>query len=791
VFNFNLSKGILGINARNLLYIRPYNKKKAIKLADSKLKTKHFLSARGIPVPKLYGVIRSRDELGRFDFNALPSTFVLKPNFGYGGEGIIPVVGRDGSNFITSSGRKISPDVFVEHIGDILDGRYSLTGSSDIAFFEQLIICDDKVGRYAYKGLPDIRVVVHNLIPVMAMLRLPTVNSDGKANLHLGAIAAGIDIAKGVTTHVVDNKKIVEGPKGLRGLEIPYWDEILLICSKVQIITNLGYLAVDIALDKTNGPVLLEVNARAGLGVQIANLAPLRKRLERIRGVKVTTPEKGVRIAQDMFGNKIEKDIQNVSGKAVVGQKETVDVIGKKGPMKVIASINPVVEGTVIDKSLAQSLALISDDASDEGDKIKLKFTMADIRLQTIAGLEDLSSKDFKLVIGKRDLGNFLVDPSRTYKSKGKIPEFKGVSPDNMGESSKINYADIDNILSDIDRQIKILHHLRPVNLEQERITFLKEKKYNPQFVYPDLKFDPFRLREKLKRIECDGLALGQIFNSKRREILKKLSLVEHIGTDAFSDKSYDLFGLPDDELLDAARAFLDAKPHSFPYEDLSIDHEEAAKRFDKIFNDYGLDEWSTKIKESMVSDCMAGKKGTLFVRKGSMFSEVRLKMLIAHEIETHILTAENGENQPYKVFNRGLAGYLETQEGLAVRNQMLVTDHDVEKNYWSALSVLAVSVAYEKSFYEVFEMVRDLGFSETRAFQVALKVKRGLEDTKLRGVFTKDFIYFKGFNAIKKFESEGGNIKDLYIGKFNLRDLDLVKSVPNLAPPKLLPKWL
>ena len=95
------------MNARNLLYIRPFNSKRAIRMADSKLKTKHFLSARGIPVPKLYGVIRNRDELQKFDFNMLPQAFVIKPNLGYGGEGIIPIVGREGSDFITVSDEKL------------------------------------------------------------------------------------------------------------------------------------------------------------------------------------------------------------------------------------------------------------------------------------------------------------------------------------------------------------------------------------------------------------------------------------------------------------------------------------------------------------------------------------------------------------------------------------------------------------------------------------------------------------------------------------------------------------
>jgi len=39
-------------------------------------------------------------------------------------------------------------------------------------------------------GLPDIRIICFNMVPVIAMLRIPTELSDGKANLHSGACAA-------------------------------------------------------------------------------------------------------------------------------------------------------------------------------------------------------------------------------------------------------------------------------------------------------------------------------------------------------------------------------------------------------------------------------------------------------------------------------------------------------------------------------------------------------------------------------------------------------------------------
>ena len=264
--------GILGINARNLLYIRPYNKKKAIKLADDKIKTKQFLSARGIPVPKLYNILRDPSDVEKFDYNTLPNKFVVKPNKGFGGEGIIPIRSKQNNLFTTASGKEITPMQLKDHCSDIVDGRFSISNVADYAFFEQLIETDNAIGQFSYGGLPDIRIIVHNLIPVMAMLRLPTKESGGKANLHMGACGVGIDIAKGECTHIVYKNKIInELPEGLgqiKGVKIPYWDEMLLIASKVQLLTNLGYMAIDLCIDKTVGPVLLEINARAGLAVR-------------------------------------------------------------------------------------------------------------------------------------------------------------------------------------------------------------------------------------------------------------------------------------------------------------------------------------------------------------------------------------------------------------------------------------------------------------------------------------------------------------------------------------------
>lgn len=801
---FLKDKGVLGLNARSLQYIRPYNKKKTIKLADDKLKTKKFLSARGIPVPKLYATIKTKEELEKFDFNSFPSSFILKPNHGFGGEGIIPMASKRENEWITFSGKKISKSELTDHISDILDGRYSIANVGDSAFFEQLITSHDSIGNFSYRGLPDIRIVVHNLIPVMAMLRLPTEESGGKANLHMGAVGVGIDIAKGETTYVSYKNKIIDtipGSGSIKGLKIPYWNDILLIASKCQLITNLGYMAVDIAIDKTTGPVLIEINARAGLGVQIANLAPLKKRLQRIEGVKVTTPNKGVRIAKDMFGNVVEKGIQHVSGKNVVGIDEMVDIILKDGIRRVRAKMDSGSERTIIDENFAIENGLLDDEYGydDEKSTVKLKLSIEKERIQTVADIEKITDLDATLIVGRRDLSGFYLDPSKKIQ-KVILPSEKDIKTSDQGKrvqkkpsiSKTQSNSEIDQKLIKIDEKLKLLYHLRPVNLQHEHDEFFKNFKINPKFEYPEFKFDFFTLKRELDQIHTDDTPIGILFERKREEIMNKIKLLDYRGfPDEFTSASIDLYGEPDENTVKEALEYLDKTSFSYTQDKGDIPAEKAKERMDKVFQDYGLDNWQVKIKDDMVSDAIAGKNNRLFLRKGALFSEARIENLIIHEIETHILTAENGKSQNFELFKRGFANYLETQEGLAIYN-ILTQKHEEAKNLYLSVSlVYAVNLAMSYSFVKIFEKMLDIKIPPERAWRNALKVKRGLEDTSEPGGFTKDFLYYKGYKEVKSFVERGGAIRDLYRGKFNINNLETVLAIPGIKEPKYIPKWL
>jgi len=780
---FFLPKGILGINARNLLFIKPFNHRKAILFADDKLKTKHYLSARGINVPKLFSVIRSKEELDKFDFNNLPGSFVIKPNLGSGGEGIIPFIRREGNDFITTSEKRISIDELKEHILDIIDGRFSVNNNRDCAFFEQRIITHDSLSKYTFKGLPDIRVVVFNMIPVMAMLRLPTRESDGKANLQQGAVGIGIDLAKGETTHIIRKYKVIEeipdiGPVKIK---IPYWDQILEMAVKAQLITNLGYLAADICLDQQSGPILLEINARAGLKVQLANLSGLYKRLDRIKGIKVSTPAKGIRIAKDLFGNITEKSITNVSGKKVIGRTEIVKIITPSDPIFKEAHINLDQPKTTISKTFAKELSELKLEE-------KQKLVIAKQRIKTMFSIEKNQQED--IILGRRDLINFLIDPSKKNSSnKINLPELKTIEPKEYIVKKPTNLKETDEKIYELDKKIKLISNLTPLNFREELEKTYTKPTYNPKFIYKIPEINYFNIEDEFNKLQFDDSIIGQLLEQKAMELKNRFRLIEMIGDEErFTEQSLLNFPIPDDSIINNAYTII--KDNSQIINDSG--HKYNSQQFKKIIEaklkEYKIRGWKINTKDNMSVSCNINKNNRIFIKDNCQFSESRIIELIAHEIETHIFTNENGKLQPYKIFQIGTANYLKTQEGLAIYNQNKQSQS--HNNLFATPTLFAAKFALEMSFSEARQELMNLGIKPKRAAKLVLNAKRGMSNTKKPGGFSKGVIYYQGYLQIQNFIRGGGNLKDLYIGKIDLESLDLINTIPHLVKPKYVPHW-
>lgn len=300
--------GVMGINRRNSEYIMALNPRRNYPIVDNKLLTKELAIQHGVPVPELYGAIATPHDIRNLPaIVAERQDFVLKPAHGSQGDGIIVIVDRRKGRYRTSGGRLLDWDELEHHLTNTLSGQFSLGGLPDKVMVEYRVRFDPVFEEVSFQGVPDLRVIVYRGFPVMSMVRLPTRQSDGKANLHQGAVGSGIEIATGRTLPAVGAGNVVvdEHPDtgaAIAGRIIPHWKQILLMAARCHELTGLGYLGADIVLDANRGPLLLELNARPGLNVQIANQDGLRRRIKAVDPLaeRSHSPEERVALAREL-----------------------------------------------------------------------------------------------------------------------------------------------------------------------------------------------------------------------------------------------------------------------------------------------------------------------------------------------------------------------------------------------------------------------------------------------------------------------------------------------------------
>ncbi len=289
-------------------YLNKYNPRDLMESRD-KLYQKEILGLAGIPIPGTLMTVA--DEEGLIPFQEWLAVrkegFVIKPSQGHGGTGILVVERVVAKRFILPSGKGVEASYLARHAMRIINGRY-LGGTPDTAMIEERIILSRKLRELSTMGLLDIRVVVFRGFPIMAMTRLPTKGSGGKANVHQGAFAAGISISEG---------RIISGTKGrkssrrhpgtgrsLVGFCFNMWEEIMETASAASDAMGMGFAGVDLVLDDRMGVLVLEVNRRPGLEIQNANRAGMRRRIrfvERmIRKEKMDVPAIGPGIKAEL-----------------------------------------------------------------------------------------------------------------------------------------------------------------------------------------------------------------------------------------------------------------------------------------------------------------------------------------------------------------------------------------------------------------------------------------------------------------------------------------------------------
>lgn len=772
---FSRAKGILGMNARNLLYIARYNSEASKKFADDKIYTKKFLSSRGIGCAKLYTVISSHQELRFFDPATLPQRFVIKPNHGFGGEGIIVITGKDDEVFYGKQEKKWSWKDLQQALSAILDGKYAISGLRDEVIIEELLVAHPDFRRLSGMGLPDIRVIVFNYVPVIAMLRLPTTESEGKANLHLGAVGLGIDLASGKTTHGVRHDQFISKlPNGdpVNSIEIPEWDTVLHVAATCQKVSGIGYLAVDVAITET-GVKVLELNARAGLAVQIANRVLLRSRLDKVADLTVLTPDNGVQIGKMLFSHPATLRSEDTKkDMPTIGLYETVR-ISHATPETLIAKIDPHIDDAIIDETVRLPADEKTLSIQLKGQKLVLPFKKGQLARNT-----------FQVIIGKRGLSGFLIDTTHStpHASSGHITKEEKI------------IANADRKLAELVSRIHLLAYFKPQNLDQARSDFFSQPLSSPQFIYRPLPEELGEIERELAKIPTDfDHPLARLYIERIREIQKQIVLLRGRATESFTQLSVDLYGDITEYECDRAGRFLQTEHAEKDTSDI-VPTAYIESEVKDYFLRHHLDGWKVVLQDSAMADMQVSKAGILFVNKKARITHNRLSSQIAHEIETHIYRNENGKRQPYRIFEHGTCGYLETEEGLAIYNQRKLGIPLGEKLYWPAWRIIALHYGKNMGFAELFHfLIATYGLTQETAWHTCVRVKRGLRDTSKSGVFMKDRIYFSGYHKVSQYIEYRGKegCEKLYMGKVRVEDIPMLERHEGLQwKARHLPSW-
>ena len=416
---------ILGMNAR-YVYTN-LNPRSAKRYGFSKLRTKELLREHHIPTAEVYHIFENDDQVRAVQWETIPVPFVIKPASGSAGKGIWVIVKKHPSEnlWVDSDGNDVTKEAMQLHINNILDGEFSTWGSEHKALIEERIIPHPKLAKYAYRGTPDVRVIIFNSVPVMAELRLPTKESHGKANLDQGALGLGIDIGTGITTYGIRGKSerithLSNAKKKVNGIRIPFWRELLETAVRAANAAGYQFMGADLFVHAEKGPMVVELNGFPGLSIQLANRAGLKKRLERVEGLDVRDAAHGVKIGQALFAEIFADKIRAEEGLQIISTQPVIHVQDEQKHLhKVAGLINTGRFRSVMSQSLAEQLGLLDIEdllwRQQEGIEGKLPVVEVTFKLKNhsvTTGMlisKRLNRTAHKIEIGRKDISGFLI----------------------------------------------------------------------------------------------------------------------------------------------------------------------------------------------------------------------------------------------------------------------------------------------------------------------------------------------------------------------------------------------
>jgi uncharacterized protein (TIGR02421 family) len=363
-----------------------------------------------------------------------------------------------------------------------------------------------------------------------------------------------------------------------------------------------------------------------------------------------------------------------------------------------------------------------------------------------------------------------------------------------------MNIYEIDKQISEMSGKIDFYSLLTPVNKKKEEEKFFSAYRqgdvYNPVFEYR--RRDLGWTAEPFERMRC-ALATGgdaeELLRGKLEFISAQVDLLNSADA-GFAEAAVKLHGIPDKESLNKARDILDeSRETSYVFPEESVSPEEMVSIMREELEKEGID-WQCVLSDRIIPKItVSGKDHTIYVNSRIYYTVQEIERLKVHEIKVHIYRGANGAMQPLRIFAEGLAGYNETEEGLAIvaeeASGCLLSDTRQMKLY--AGRALCADFCIKSGFYETFSALREF-FPDDIAYRLTERGKRGLTDTSVKGGLTKGFHYISGWIRMQKFFERGGDLSILYVGKTGVDDVEAVRRLLEagiLKPPLHVPEFI
>ena len=819
-----LDFGVLWNNARNLLYIKKFNDKKSIRLANNKIKTKSFLSARWIPFAKTYAIIKDRQQLFDIDFEKLPSkNFVIKPNKWSKWKGIyvtkflgsvekketknIKNIWKQTINKVINKAQKIEDKIqnlpnfshyyeiwgnivddntFRRYILDNLDGKNSMTMWKDSVIVEEKILPGEWFKEFCKHGLADIRVIVFNLVPVNAMVRMPTHKSEWKANLARWWVGLGIEIWTWKINSMFHKGKLLKNKfpeefKSIKNHKLPYWDDILFLSSKIQYFVNLWYLALDWVITD-EGPKLLEINARAGLEVQNISGMKLKNTLNKISDLKISDPEKWVEIAKSLFSK--WKSVWHTEKILYLSQYGTLNILWDN-PIKyddLVVKVNINKSENYVSKDIFQWLK-----NNPKTDKI-LDLYENDIHIKNPKFLMDDSLRPNEIILWKSSTSIYLIKAINRAEGKIDIINTKDIE---ISEKNRLHV--IDEEISKIWKKLILAKILKPINYLEELDKFIwNNGKYNPIFQYKRPENSKLEeLTDKLLEIQNElsekkyNKNFSKLFENKIEDLFCRINLIKAYKLNDYKNillYNEKLFGKIDNKLLDISKnKIFEWEPENKNLLGKTLTINEVKSRIEKHLSNKwieGIDIITSSTTLARMSITM-WKKAKIKINRLVPFQDKELNSVLAHEIDTHLVRYINGARSGWHIFKEWSGFYLKDEEGLAIYNASKYLPSGYEKLSFYKKYFL-IKEAQKYSFAKLVDLVKFL-YPEKKiewVFNTILRLKKGIKDTSVTNewaIFMKEKVYLDWYIKVKEWAEKWWEVEEMYKGKFKVDDLKFI----------------